>query len=92
MPNGKTGSICAGTSMDNQILRELFGNCIKASEILSTDAEFSSKLKDMRARLRPDIIGKHGQMMEWAEDYDETEPVGHTGWSRAWIINMYRRQ
>lgn len=76
-------------------------------------------------------IGKHGQIMEWAEDYEEVEPGhrhisqlfalhpgkqisvaktpelatacrktlerrlkfggGHTGWSRAWIINMWAR-
>jgi alpha-L-fucosidase 2 len=76
-------------------------------------------------------IGKHGQLQEWLEDYDEPDPghrhishlfalhpgdqitlrgtpelaraarvtlerrlqagSGHTGWSRAWIINFWAR-
>lgn len=131
LPNGVRGCVCAGASMDTQIIRDLFTACIKAAKILGKDSRFAKKLKDMLSKLTPIQIGKHGQIMEWREDYEEAEPGhrhisqlyalfpsnqitvdhtpklaqaakatllrrlenggGHTGWSRAWIINMYAR-
>jgi alpha-L-fucosidase 2 len=75
MPNGKTARICMGPTHDMQLLRELFSNCIQASEILGTDAGFRKRLTEARAKLAPNQIGKHGQIMEWLEDYDEVEPT-----------------
>ncbi len=75
MPNGKTARICMGPTHDNQLLRELFSNCIQASEALGTDEAFRKKLVEARAKLPPNRIGKHGQIMEWLEDYDEKEPT-----------------
>jgi alpha-L-fucosidase 2 len=75
MANGKTARICMGPTHDMQLLRELFSNCIKASEALGSDADFRQKLTDARAKLAPNRIGKHGQIMEWLEDYDEVEPT-----------------
>ena len=75
MANGKTARICMGPTHDNQLLRELFSNCIQASEILDTDAEFRKRLTEARAKLPPNQIGKHGQIQEWLEDYDEVEPT-----------------
>jgi len=120
-----------GPSMDSQIIRDLFSNCIRASEILRIDAEFRGQLAATLAKLPPTQIGRHGQIMEWSEDYDEPEPGhrhishlfalhpgreitrtgtpelaqaarktlerrlahggGHTGWSRAWILNFWAR-
>jgi alpha-L-fucosidase 2 len=75
MPNGKTARICMGPTHDNQLLRELFSNCIQASEALGTDEEFRKRLTEARGKLPPNRIGKHGQIMEWLEDYDEKEPT-----------------
>ncbi|QAA33073.1 glycosyl hydrolase family 95 catalytic domain-containing protein [Clostridium manihotivorum] len=131
LPNGQTGCICIGPSMDSQIIHALFSNCIEASKLLQTDLEFRGKLEELIERLPKPTIGKYGQIQEWAEDYDEVEPGhrhisqlfalhpsnqitlkdtpelaraakktierrlsyggGHTGWSRAWIINMWAR-
>ncbi|MEN6346626.1 MAG: glycoside hydrolase family 95 protein [Armatimonadia bacterium] len=74
LPDGRTGQICLGPTIDMQILRELFGNCTKAAQILGIDADFCRKLTEARARLAPDQVGKHGQIQEWLEDYDEAEP------------------
>ncbi len=63
-------SVCAGPTMDCQIVRDLFGNCIRASEILGTDAELRTQLAAARARLAPNQIGKAGQLQEWLEDWD----------------------
>ena len=131
LPNGEKGANGIGVTMDNQILRDLFSQCIKAAEILNVDDEMNRKIKDALSKIKPDRIGKHGQIMEWIEDYDEDEPGhrhishlyglhpsgqitpdgtpelaraaektlerrlsnggGHTGWSRAWIINNYAK-
>jgi alpha-L-fucosidase 2 len=72
-PDGQTARICMGPTMDNQILRELFDNCIKSSEILGIDEAFRKQLIETRAKLPPNKIGKHGQIMEWLEDYEEPE-------------------
>ena len=131
LPNGEKGVICKGASMDNQIIRELFSSCLKASEILNTNEIFCEKLRETLGKIAPIQIGKHGQIMEWNENYEEVDPGhrhisqlfalhpgtqisvektpdlakaaentihrrlsnggGHTGWSRAWIINMWAR-
>jgi alpha-L-fucosidase 2 len=74
LPNGKTASICMGATIDNQIIRELFNNVITASKVLGVDADFSNKLQ---AKLKdlppPGRISKDGRIMEWLEDYKETE-------------------
>jgi alpha-L-fucosidase 2 len=63
-------SICAGPTMDMQIIRDLFANTVKASEILKTDAKFRKKIKTLRGKLAPNKIGKAGQLQEWQEDWD----------------------
>ena len=74
LKDGQAARVCMGPTMDMQILRELFGNCIKAAEILGLDNEFRARLAKARAKLAPNRIGQHGQIMEWLEDYEEVEP------------------
>ena len=40
----ENGGLCAGPAMDNGILRDLFSQTAKASEILGTDADFRKKI------------------------------------------------
>jgi alpha-L-fucosidase 2 len=69
--NHKYGtSICAGPSMDMQIIRDLFGNTIKAAEILKTDKAFVKQVAAARAGLAPHQIGSNGQLQEWLDDWD----------------------
>lgn len=129
--SGTTGALCIGPSMDSQILYELFTAVIESAKILDKESKFTENIMQMRDRLPKPEIGKYGQIMEWAEDYDEIEPGhrhvsqlfalhpadiismrktpelaqaakatlerrlshggGHTGWSRAWIINHWAR-
>ena len=131
LPDGTVGKLCMGPTMDIQILHALFTRVAEMSRLLNVDAEFRQKVLAARDRLPPLRIGKHGQLMEWQEDYDEPEPghrhishlfalhpgnqitlrgapqfakaarislerrlkagSGHTGWSRAWIINFWAR-
>lgn len=63
-------SICAGPTMDCQILRDLFSNLITASEVLNIDPDLRNKWKNTLDRLPPNRIGAHGQLQEWQEDWD----------------------
>lgn len=64
---------CMGPTIDNQIVRELFNNTISAAKVLGKDKSLVEQLETKVQRLAPTRIGKHGQIMEWLEDYDETD-------------------
>ncbi|MBK8096964.1 MAG: glycoside hydrolase N-terminal domain-containing protein [Planctomycetes bacterium] len=72
--DGQTAHLCMGPTVDQQIVRELFGNTIAAAHELGVDAPFRDELAAARARLLPHRIGKHGQLQEWLHDFDEPEP------------------
>lgn len=131
LSNGVTARLCMAPTMDIEILHALFTRVAEMSRLLNIDAEFRERILKLRDRLPPLRIGKHGQLQEWQEDYDEAEPghrhishlfalhpgnqitlrgtpelaraarvslerrlkagSGHTGWSRAWIINFWAR-
>lgn len=131
LPSGERGANTAGVTMDNQILRDLFSQCLKASKVLNVQDELDEKISLTMERLVPTKIGSKGQILEWPYEYEEAEPGhrhishlyglhpseqilmdktkelaeaakvtlkerlsyggGHTGWSRAWIINLYAR-
>ena len=131
LPSGEQGCNSVGVTMDNQILRDLFTQCIQAAEILGVEDELNERIKYQLSRLRPTRIASNGTLMEWDKEYKEAEPGhrhishlfglfpsnqitleetpelalaaektlerrlsmggGHTGWSCAWIINLYAR-
>lgn len=66
------GGLVAGPTMDHQLIRDLFGNVIAASEILNTDKDFRDTLKTKHAQIAPNKVGKYGQLQEWLEDRDDT--------------------
>ena len=63
-------AICAGPTMDMQILRDLFANTIKAAETLGVDEDLRKQLAAARVRLAPNQVGSAGQLQEWLEDWD----------------------
>jgi alpha-L-fucosidase 2 len=129
--DGVVARLTMGPYMDTEIAHALFSRAIEAGGILGVDADFRRKLESARKRLPAFRIGRHGQLQEWLEDYDEPQPGhrhisqlfaltpgsqitprgtpelakaarvtlerrlanggGHTGWSRAWIINFWAR-
>ncbi len=128
--SGRKLSVCDGPTMDNEIIRGLFDFTAQAASILGKDEAFVRKLRECAAKIAPIKIGKHGQIMEWSDDFEEADPGhrhishlfalfpgaeitkntpelfeaakvvlkrrlqsggGHTGWSRAWIVNFYAR-
>ena len=88
LPDGGVARICMGPTIDMQILRELFGNCIESAKILGGDEAFLTRLTESRAKLAPTRVGKHGQIMEWLEDYDEPE-VHHRHVSPLYGLHPY---
>jgi alpha-L-fucosidase 2 len=130
-PDGKACSVSRGSTMDISLIRELFVQCMRASEILGLDEEFRNEIKRAFDRLPEYKAGKYGQLQEWFEDFEESEPGhrhvshlyslypgngisirrdpelakavrnslerrlanggGHTGWSCAWLINLWAR-
>src|SRR5690606_15424186 len=62
-----------GTTMDNQIVFDVFSTVIQAANILDKDAAFADTLRRMRNQLPPMHIGQHGQLQEWLEDIDSPE-------------------
>ncbi|MBQ7132080.1 MAG: glycoside hydrolase family 95 protein [Oscillospiraceae bacterium] len=129
--NGLQSSNYHSCAMDMQIISALMRETVFAASELSCHDDFIDEIEQLRAKLPTTKIGKHGQIMEWAEDFDEVEPGhrhisqlfalypdcaistentpelakaaektierrlkcggGHTGWSRAWLINMWAR-
>ncbi len=68
-------SVCAGPTMDMQILRDLFDGCARASEVLGVDTDFRGQVQAARQRLAPMRTGSRGNIMEWLYDWVETEPA-----------------
>ena len=83
LTNGQQAAICMGPTMSQQLTRYLFTACIEASKILGLDEGFRNELIAKRARLAPTQISSDGRVMEWLEQYQETEPT-HRHVSHLW--------
>jgi len=68
---GVRGSICEGATMEKSIVWDLLTNTAQAAAVLGNDEDFRKKVEATRDRIRPLQIGKHGQLMEWGEDWDD---------------------
>ena len=66
-------TIAAGSTIDMQVLKDLFSYYGSASEILGKDVDFAKKVLEARKRLVPSQIGKDGTLQEWTEDYGQME-------------------
>ena len=79
---GKQSPVCAGCTMDNQIVRDALTQAIRATEIMLQDtaiadkdkAELNASLLAYNASLKkiPTMkVGQYGQLQEWREDIDD---------------------
>jgi alpha-L-fucosidase 2 len=80
------GGLVAGPTMDHQIIRDLLGNVIEAARILRVDGDLAARLADIRGRIAPNQIGRHGQLQEWLEDRDDPENR-HRHVSHLWALH-----
>ena len=86
LPNGVKGCIGAGSTMDNEILRDLMEDYLKASTVLGMETEQVKKTRQLLGKIPELQIGRYGQIMEWREDYQELEP-GHRHISQLYALH-----
>jgi len=67
-------AICAGPTMDVQLVRDLFDQCVRSAEILGVDESFRARLSELQQRFPPMQVGKAGQLQEWLDDWDLEAP------------------
>ena len=79
------GGLVAGPTMDHQIIRDLFKNCMAASRVLHMYPEFEHELRERYGKIAPNQIGKYGQLQEWMEDKDDTADT-HRHISHLWGV------
>ncbi len=73
-PEGYKGATLYGATSDLAMIRELFEDFIKASEILDRDTEFRERIKTVHDQLYPYQIGKKGNLQEWYYDWEDEDP------------------
>lgn len=124
---GEPCSVTQASSMDLELIREVFGHFKEICRILSIEDAILPEIDEKLERLLPFRTGSYGQLLEWYREYPEAEPGhrhishlyglfpselfegdeamteacrislmhrlehggGYTGWSCAWIINMF---
>lgn len=72
--HGIVTHVCLGSTMDNQIVRELLTAVAVAAEILNRDSTLRATYCHVLTRLAPNRIASDGRLMEWMEEYREAEP------------------
>jgi alpha-L-fucosidase 2 len=70
---GREVSVCMGSTMDVQIISELYDAVAEASEILHIDKDLSDSLQIAKRRFPPMQISEQGYLMEWLKDYREVD-------------------
>ncbi|HEU4960622.1 MAG TPA: glycoside hydrolase family 95 protein [Sphingomonas sp.] len=75
--HGHGSTLCAGPTMDMQILRDLFERTAASAKRLGVDAALREEALAMRGRLAPNRIGSAGQLQEWQFDWDLSAPDIH---------------
>ncbi|MEE4116133.1 MAG: glycoside hydrolase family 95 protein [Marinilabiliaceae bacterium] len=66
-------TICYGSSIDMQIINDLFKYYSQAASITGRDEEYAVEVDRARKKLVPPAIGKDGSLQEWTEDYGQLE-------------------
>lgn len=79
------GGLVAGPTMDHQIIRDLYKNCIAAAGLLHMDKAAAAGWQKRYAQIAPDKIGRYGQLQEWMRDVDDTSNT-HRHVSHLWGV------
>ena len=67
-------SVCMGSTMDVQIVSELYDAVCQSAEVLGIDEAFSDSLRDAKSHFPPMQVSEQGYLQEWLKDYKEVEP------------------
>lgn len=72
---GDVASVAIGPSIDQQIVRDLFQQVLKAAELLGEKDPLHASLQLKLQKMPPPIrISADGRVMEWLEELEEVEP------------------
>ena len=74
-PDGSVAQISMGPSHDQEVIHELFTNVLNASEVLEDSDPLLTKIEAALKDLAMPQIGSDGRLMEWREEFKETEPT-----------------
>ena len=89
-PDGKHVTLSMGCAMDQEIIWDVFSNTLEAARILGIEDEFTASVRAALERLLLPGIGSDGRLMEWAEEFKETEP-GHRHVSHLFAVHPGRQ-
>ena len=67
-------SVCMGSTMDVQIVSELYDAVCQSASILGVDASVVDSLKSAKSHFPPMQVSEQGYLQEWLKDYKEVEP------------------
>jgi alpha-L-fucosidase 2 len=73
-PDGQPAAVSKTATMDVALIRDLFANVIDAADILRADASFAAAVENALTKLPPYRIGSRGQLLEWSEEFPDSEP------------------
>ncbi|UFH56427.1 glycosyl hydrolase family 95 catalytic domain-containing protein [Spirosoma sp. KNUC1025] len=74
-PDGSKSQISMGPAHDHQVIYNLFTNTLNAADELAISNPTLTKIKAIRAQLPPPTVAKDGRLMEWLQEFAETEPT-----------------
>lgn len=72
--SGNSEGIDISPTMDNSLLYQLFSDVIEACQVLGLTSSDCTNAQTYRAKVRPPQIGSYGQILEWRQEYGETDP------------------
>ena len=67
-------SVCMGSTMDVQIVSELYDAVCQSAALLGVDEDFCDSLRKAQSKFPPMQEGETGGLMEWLKDYKEVDP------------------
>jgi alpha-L-fucosidase 2 len=70
---GEMAAVSAAATMDIAIIRDLFTNCIEASEVLNCDVDFRNRLRGSLEQLLEPPIAPDGRLQEWWQDFGDQD-------------------
>jgi len=73
LEGGGQSALSAGPALDSELLRDTFHKFLEASAQLGVDGQLRNDVMAALTRLPPFQTGKHGQLLEWLDDYPESE-------------------
>jgi alpha-L-fucosidase 2 len=74
-PDGSVAQISMGPSHDQEVIHELFSNVLSASKVLQDNNSLLPGIESALKKLALPKIGTDGRLMEWREEFPETEPT-----------------